>query len=328
VQPIIVNSQSHDGLSNVSIIAGNANPELSQTIARNMGLPLAKAQVGKFSDGEINVEILDNIRGRDVFIIQSTCPPVNDNLMEMLIIADACRRASAASITAVIPYFGYARQDRRPRAARVPITAQLVASMIGISGIDRVLTIDLHADQIQGFFPIPVDNVYASPVLLGDAWKQDRENMVVVSPDVGGVVRARALAKRLDDAELAIIDKRRPRANELKIMNIIGDVKGKACIMIDDMVDTAGTLTQAADFVKNEGAKSVSAYITHPVLSGPALERINNSQLDELVVTDTIPLTAEGLQSPKIRQLSVAELLGETMRRIALNESVSSLYVD
>jgi ribose-phosphate pyrophosphokinase len=320
--------QPQDGLSNISLLAGNAIPELSQRIARTMNLPLGRAQVGRFSDGEINVEILDNIRGRDVFIIQSTCPPVNDNLMEMLIMADACRRASANSITAVIPYFGYARQDRRPRALRVPITAQMVASMIATAGINRVLTIDLHADQIQGFFPIPVDNVYASPVLLGDAWKQVRENTVVVSPDVGGVVRARALAKRLDDAELAIIDKRRPRANELKIMNIIGDVKGKNCIMIDDMVDTAGTLCQAADFVKNEGAKSVVAYITHPVLSGPAIDRINASQLDELVVTDTIPLRPGAEKSPKIRQLGVAELLGETMRRIAQNESVSSLYID
>jgi ribose-phosphate pyrophosphokinase len=325
---VFVNSQSQEALSNFSLLAGNANPELSQKIARIMGIPLGNVQVGRFSDGEINIEIMENIRGRDVFIVQSTCPPVNDNLMEMVILADACRRASAASITAVIPYFGYARQDRRPRAARVPITAQLVAGMIGASGIDRVLTIDLHADQIQGFFPIPVDNVYASPVLLGDAWKQDHENIVVVSPDVGGVVRARALAKRLDDADLAIIDKRRPRANELKIMNIIGEVKDKTCIMIDDMVDTAGTLTQAADYVKNEGARYVAAYITHPVLSGPAIERINNSQLDELVVTDTIPLSEEAKASPKIRQLSVAELLGETMRRIALNESVSSLYLD
>jgi len=323
-----VNTPTEDALSNVSILTGNANPRLSQQVAQKMGLPLGKAQVGRFSDGEINVEILENIRGRDVFIIQSTCPPVNDNLMEMLIMADACRRASASSITAVIPYFGYARQDRRPRAARVPITAQLVAGMIGASGIDRVLTIDLHADQIQGFFPVPVDNVYASPVLLGDAWKQNRDNMVVVSPDVGGVVRARALAKRLDDAELAIIDKRRPRANELKIMNIIGDVEGKNCIMIDDMVDTAGTLTQAADFVKNEGATRVVAYITHPVLSGPAIERIEASQLDELVVTDTIPLSAAAAKCKKIRQLGIAELLGETMRRIALNESVSSLYLD
>ena len=323
-----MNNPGQDGLANVSLLSGNANLQLSQRIAQKMGLPLGKAHVGRFSDGEINVEILENIRGRDVFIIQSTCPPVNDNLMEMLIMADACRRASADSITAVIPYFGYARQDRRPRAARVPITAQLVASMIGASGIDRVLTIDLHADQIQGFFPVPVDNVYASPVLLGDAWKQNRDNMVVVSPDVGGVVRARALAKRLDDAELAIIDKRRPRANELKIMNIIGDVEGKNCIMIDDMVDTAGTLTQAADFVKNEGAKRVVAYITHPVLSGPAIKRIDASQLDELVVTDTIPLTDEAAACTKIRQLGIADLLGETMRRIALKESVSSLYLD
>ena len=323
-----MNSQPQEELSNISILTGNSNPELSQRIARTLNLPIGKAHVGRFSDGEINVEILENIRGREVFIVQSTCPPVNDNLMELLVMADACRRASAASITAVIPYFGYARQDRRPRAARVPITAQLVASQIGAAGINRVLTIDLHADQIQGFFPVPVDNVYASPVLLGDAWKQDRENIVVVSPDIGGVVRARALAKRLDDAELAIIDKRRPRANVSQIMNIIGDVEGKNCIMIDDMVDTAGTLCKAADFVKNEGAQRVVAYITHPVLSGPAIERINESQLDELVVTDTIPLSAAGQKSPKIRQLGVAELLAETMRRIALNESVSSLYLD
>jgi len=323
-----VNTESQDALSNVSILSGNSNPELSKRIARTMNLPLGKAHVGRFSDGEINVEILENIRGREVFILQSTCPPVNDNLMELLVMADACRRASAASITAVIPYFGYARQDRRPRAARVPITAQLVASMVGTAGINRVLTLDLHADQIQGFFPVPVDNVYASPVLLGDAWKQNREDMVVVSPDIGGVVLARALAKRLDDAELAIIDKRRPRANESKIMNIIGDVAGKNCVMIDDMVDTAGTLCKAADFVKNEGARSVVAYITHAVLSGPAIERINESQLDELVVTDTIPLSSEGAECSKIRQLGVAELLGETMRRIALNESVSSLYLD
>ncbi|HJP05524.1 MAG: ribose-phosphate pyrophosphokinase [Gammaproteobacteria bacterium] len=323
-----MNTQVQEALSNISILSGNANPELSQRIAQKMQLPLGKVQVGRFSDGEINVEILENIRGRDVFIVQSTCPPVNDNLMEMLVMADACRRASAASITAVIPYFGYARQDRKPRAARVPITAQLVASMIAASGINRVLTIDLHADQIQGFFPIPVDNVYASPVLLGDAWNQDRENIVVVSPDVGGVVRARALAKRLDDADLAIIDKRRPRPNELKIMNIIGEVKDRTCIMIDDMVDTAGTLCQAADFVKSEGANRVVAYITHPVLSGLAIERIDASQLDELVVTDTIPLSENALQCSKVRQLGVAELLGETMRRIAQNESVSSLYVD
>lgn len=323
-----MNTQTQDALSNVSILAGNANPDLSQQIARKMQLPLGKIQVGRFSDGEISVEIMENIRGRDVFIVQSTCPPVNDNLMELLVMADASRRASAASITAIIPYFGYARQDRRPRAARVPITAQMVASMIAAAGIDRVLTIDLHADQIQGFFPIPVDNVYASPVLLGDVWKQERGNIVVVSPDVGGVVRARALAKRLDDADLAIIDKRRPRANELKIMNIIGEVSGKTCIMIDDMVDTAGTLCQAADYVKSEGATRVLAYITHPVLSGPAIERIQASELDELIVTDTIPLSDEARECSKIRQLGVADLLGETMRRIAQNESVSSLYID
>ncbi len=326
-----MNTQANQALSNVSILCGNANKELTHKIARQLQIPVGKAQVARFSDGEINVEILENIRGRDVFIVQSTCPPVNDHVMELLIMADACRRASAASITAVIPYYGYARQDRRPRAVRVPITAQLVANMIAAAGIHRVLTVDLHADQIQGFFQIPVDNVYASPVLLGDAWKQDRDNrdnMVVLSPDVGGVVRARALAKRLDDADLAIIDKRRPRANELKIMNIIGEVAGKSCVMIDDMVDTAGTLCQAADFVKEEGATRVVAYITHPVLSGPAIERINASQLDELVVTDTIPLSPEAKDSPKIRQLSVAELLAETMRRISQNESVSSLYLD
>jgi ribose-phosphate pyrophosphokinase len=323
-----LNTQENHALANVSILSGNANRALTQEIAKQLALPVGKAQVGRFSDGEINVEILENIRGRDVFIVQSTCPPVNDHVMELLIMADACRRASAASITAVIPYFGYARQDRRPRAARVPITAQLVAGMVAEAGINRVLTVDLHADQIQGFFRIPVDNVYASPVLLGDAWKQDRSNIIVLSPDVGGVVRARALAKRLDDADLAIIDKRRPQANELKIMNIIGEVDGKSCIMIDDMVDTAGTLCQAADFVKNEGATRVVAYITHPVLSGPAIDRINASQLDELVVTDTIPLSPEAIASPKIRQLSVAGLLAETMRRISQNESVSSLYLD
>jgi ribose-phosphate pyrophosphokinase len=323
-----VNTQPNQALANVSILCGNANQVLTHEIARQLALPVGKAQVGRFSDGEINVEILENIRGRDVFIVQSTCPPVNDHVMELLIMADACRRASAASITAVIPYFGYARQDRRPRAARVPITAQLVANMIAASGINRVLTVDLHADQIQGFFHIPVDNVYASPVLLGDAWKQDRTNMIVLSPDVGGVVRARALAKRLDDADLAIIDKRRPRANELKIMNIIGDVDGKQCVMIDDMVDTAGTLCQAADFVKSEGATRVVAYITHPVLSGPAIDRINKSEIDELIVTDTIPLSPAAAESPKIRQLSVAGLLAETMRRISQNESVSDLYLD
>ncbi|MFK8015188.1 MAG: ribose-phosphate diphosphokinase [Gammaproteobacteria bacterium] len=310
------------------VFAGNANPALAKDIARHLRLRLGQANVGRFSDGEINVEILENIRGRDVFIVQPTCPPTNDHLMELLIMVDACRRASAARITAVIPFFGYARQDRRPRALRVAISSKLVANLIVTAGVDRVLTVDLHAEQIQGFFDIPVDNVYASPVLLGDAWKQEFKNMVVVSPDVGGVVRARALAKRLDDADLAIIDKRRPRANESKVMNIIGNVKDKTCIMIDDLVDTAGTLCHAAAALKEEGAEKVVAYITHPVLSGPAVQRINDSQIDELVVTDTIPLTSQAASCARIRQLSTAELLAETMRRIADEESVSSLYVD
>ncbi len=310
------------------VFTGNANAPLARAIARHLKLPLGRANVGRFSDGEVMAELMDNIRGRDVFLVQSTCPPVNDNLMELLVMVDACRRASAARITAVMPYFGYARQDRRPRATRVAISAKLVANMVAGAGVDRVLTVDLHADQIQGFFEIPVDNVYASPVLLGDAWKQKYDDMVVVSPDVGGVVRARALAKRLDDADLAIIDKRRPRANESKVMNIIGSVKGKTCVMIDDLVDTAGTLCSAARALKDEGAERVVAYITHPVLSGPAVDRINESVLDELVVTDTIPLSEEAEVSSRIRQLSVAELLAETMRRIATMESVSSLYVD
>jgi len=313
---------------NVVLLSGNSNPRLSQDIARNLQLPLGKISVGTFSDGEIAVEILENIRGREVYLIQSTCPPVNQNLMELLIMADACRRASASRITAVIPYFGYARQDRRPRAARSPITAKLVADMIAASGIDRVLTVDLHADQIQGFFSVPVDNVYASPVLLGDVWKRDTTNLVVVSPDVGGVVRARALAKRLDDADLAIIDKRRPRANELEVMNIIGEVEGKSCVLIDDMVDTAGTLCQAAEALKNNGAVRVSAYITHPILSGPAIDRISSSHLDELVVTDTLPLSESAAKCGKIRQLGVAEILAETIRRMNQDESVSSLYID
>ncbi len=312
----------------MAIFTGTANPELAYRIARHLTLPLGKIQVGKFSDGEVNVEILENIRGRDVYIVQSTCPPVNDHLMELLVMADACQRASAARITAVVPYFGYARQDRRPRAARVPITARLVAGMISASGVDRVLTVDLHADQIQGFFSIPVDNVYASPVLLGDLWRQEHDDMVVVSPDIGGVVRARAIAKRMDDADLAIIDKRRPRANETQVMNIIGEVDGKTCVIIDDMVDTAGTLCQAAKALKDNGAKRVYACATHPVLSGPAIERVAASVLDELVVTDTIPLSAEATATGRIRQLGVAELLAETIRRISLDESVSSLYVD
>ncbi|HLT92861.1 MAG TPA: ribose-phosphate diphosphokinase [Woeseiaceae bacterium] len=315
-------------LATMAVFTGNAHPELAHDIARVLRVPLAKAHVGRFSDGEINVEILENIRGRETFIVQPTCPPTNENLMELLVMADACRRASASRITAVIPYFGYARQDRRPRASRVPITAKLVAKLIAAAGFDRVLTVDLHADQIQGFFDIAVDNVYASPLLLGDVWKQKYEHMVVVSPDVGGVVRARALAKRLDDADLVIIDKRRAKANKSEVMNIIGDVKDKTCVIIDDMVDTAGTLCQAATALKERGGQRVVAYITHPVLSGPAVERIANSELDELVVTDTIPLREDARACGRIRQLSTAELLAETMRRISDEESVSSLYVD
>ena len=314
--------------STMAVFTGNANPVLAQEIARHLMVPLGRAFVGHFSDGEVQVEIMEHVRGRDVFLIQSTCPPANDNLMELLVMADACRRASAARITAVMPYFGYARQDRRPRATRVPITAKLVADMIMKAGIDRVLTIDLHADQIQGFFDIPVDNVHASPVLLGDVWKQKYDKMIVVSPDVGGVVRARALAKRLDDADLAIIDKRRPRPNESQVMNIIGDVAGKTCVLVDDLVDTAGTLCLAAQALKDHGASNVAAYITHAVLSGPAIERIGASAIDELVVTDTIPLREQARACSKIRSLSVAGLLAETMRRIRDEESVSSLYVD
>jgi ribose-phosphate pyrophosphokinase len=312
----------------LALFAGNANPGLAQEIARHLATPLGRASVGRFSDGEVNVELMENVRGRDVFIIQPTCPPANDNLMELLLMVDACRRASAGRITAVIPYMGYARQDRRPRATRMAIAAKLVANMISSAGVNRVLTVDVHADQIQGFFDIPMDNVYASPVLLGDAWKQRYDNMVVVSPDVGGVVRARALAKRLDDADLAIIDKRRPRANESKVMNIIGEVDGKTCVMVDDMVDTAGTLCHAAQALKDEGAKKVVAYITHAVLSGNAVEKISKSALDELVVTDTIPLSAAAKGCGRIRVLSVAGLLAETIRRIRDEESVSSLYID
>lgn len=315
-------------LGAITIFAGNAHPALAQRIAHHLRIPLGKISIGRFSDGEINCEIRENVRGRDVFIVQPTCPPTNENLMELLVMADACQRASAGRLTALIPYFGYARQDRRPRAARVPITSKLVAKLIGAAGIDRVLTVDLHADQIQGFFDIPVDNVYASPVLLGDVWRQKYDPMVVVSPDVGGVVRARALAKRLDDADLAIIDKRRPQANQAQVMNVIGEVSGKTCVMIDDLVDTAGTLCAASDVLKQRGATRVVAYISHPVLSGQAVERLENSVLDELVVTDTIPLSLEAQACSKIRQLSVAELLAETLRRISDAESVSSLYVD
>ncbi len=312
----------------MAVFTGNANPQLAQDIARYLRTPLGRAHVGRFSDGEVTVELMDNVRGRDVFIVQPTCPPANDHLMELMLMIDAARRASAARITAVVPYFGYSRQDRRPRATRVAITAKVVANMIARAGVDRVLTVDLHADQIQGFFDIPVDNVYASPVLLGDVWRQKYDDLVVVSPDVGGVVRARAIAKRLDDSDLAIIDKRRPRANETEVMNIIGEVEGKSCVLVDDMVDTAGTLCLGAKALKDEGAKLVAAYITHPVLSGPAVERIAESALDELVVTDTIPLSAAARECSKIRQLTVSGLLAETMRRIRDEESVSSLYLD
>ncbi|WP_348762275.1 ribose-phosphate diphosphokinase [uncultured Salinisphaera sp.] len=312
------------------VFTGNANPALARDVAGYLKLPIGKATVGCFSDGECQVEIDENVRGRDVFVVQSTCQPTNDNLMELLMMIDALHRASAGRITAVVPYFGYARQDRRPRSARVPISAKVAASLLGTVGTDRVLTVDLHADQIQGFFDMPVDNVYASPVLLGDIWRQKQrdDNLVVVSPDVGGVVRARALAKRLDEADLAIIDKRRPRANEAKIMNIIGDVRGKSCIMVDDLVDTAGTLCAAADALKNQGATKVRAYVTHPVLSGKAVENIRNSRLDELVVTDTIPLSADAAACGKIRQLHIAALLAETIRRVSAEESVSTLYKD
>jgi len=310
------------------LFSGNAHPELARNIAHHLQINLGSALVGKFSDGEIAVEIEENVRGHDIFILQPTCAPTNDNLMELMVMVDALRRSSARRITAVIPYLGYARQDRRPRSARVPITAKVVANMLGSVCVDRVLTVDLHADQIQGFFSMPVDNVYASPILLGDVWKQSHPNLMVVSPDVGGVVRARALAKRLDDADLAIIDKRRPKANEAKVMNIIGDVDGRTCVIVDDLVDTAGTLCEAAAALKNHGASKVIAYCTHPVLSGPAVERLGSAQLDELVVTDTIPLSYAAKQVSSIRQVSVAELLAETMRRIHLEESVSSLYMD
>lgn len=309
------------------VFTGNANRELAQNIVKFLNVPLGKASVEAFSDGEIMVEILENVRGKDVFIVQPTSMPANNNLMELMVMTDAIRRASARRITLVVPYFGYSRQDRRPRSARVAITAKVVANMLTGVGADRVLTVDLHADQIQGFFDCPVDNVYASPVLLGDIWKHKYEDLVVVSPDIGGVVRARALAKLLD-VELAIIDKRRPSANVAKVMNIIGDVKGRACILIDDMVDTAGTLCAAAEALKEKGAKRVVAYCTHPVLSGSAIDTIENSVLDELVVTDTIPLQKRAQKCSKIRLLSIAEMLAEAMYRISNEESVSSLYMD
>ena len=310
------------------VFSGNANLALSDGIVKKLNMRLGMATVGRFSDGEIAVEIEENVRGKDVFIIQPTCSPTNENLMELLVMIDALKRASASRITAVLPYYGYARQDRRSRSARVPISAKLVAKMIEQAGAHRVLTVDLHADQIQGFFDIPVDNVYSSPILLGDVWRQQYKDLIVVSPDVGGVVRARALAKRLDDADLAIIDKRRPKANVSEIMHIIGDVNGRTCVLIDDLVDTAGTLCHAAAALKKHGAIKVVAYCTHAVLSGSAMNNINGSELDELVVTDTIPLSQSAIESGKIRQLSVAEMLAETIRRMAVGESVSSLYVD
>jgi len=314
--------------SSMMVFTGNAHPQLANAIVSHLHLPLGRAAVSRFSDGEVGVEIMEDVRGRDVFIVQPTCSPTNTNLMELLVMVDALRRSSARRITAVIPYFGYARQDRRPRSARVAITAKLVANMITAAGADRVLTLDLHADQIQGFFDIPVDNVYGSPILLGDVWKTSGNDLMVVSPDVGGVVRARAIAKRLDDADLAIIDKRRPKANESKVMNIIGDVTGRNCVLIDDMVDTAGTLCKAADALKEHGAARVAAYCTHPVLSGAAIENIEASKLDELVVTDSLPLGEAAIGCSRIRQLSIAAMLAETMRRIHQEESVSSLYMD
>ncbi len=312
----------------MTLLSGNANPRLAESIGNHLHLPMGKAIVGHFSDGECMVELGENVRGRDVYIVQPTCAPTNDNLMELMMIIDAVRRASAGRITAVIPYLGYARQDRRPRSSRVPISAKVVANMIASVGTDRVLTIDLHADQIQGFFDIPLDNIYASPVLLGDIWRRVGPEVMVVSPDVGGVVRARALAKRLDDADLAIIDKRRPNPNVAQVMHIIGDVEDRSCVIIDDMVDTAGTLCQAAAALKDHGARSVVAYCTHPVLSGKAISNIEGSKLDELVVTDTIPLGQAASECGRIRQLSVAELLAESIRRISEGESLSSMFVD
>ena len=312
---------------NLMVMTGNANPKLAQKVSRHLNVQMGKASVSKFSDGEIMVELLENVRGKDVFVLQSTCQPTNDHLMELMIMVDALRRSSAARITAAMPYFGYARQDRRPRSARVAISAKVVANMLTSVGVNRVLTMDLHADQIQGFFDIPVDNVYATPILLGDLWKHGYRNLVVVSPDVGGVVRARAIAKRLE-SDLAIIDKRRPRPNVATVMNIIGDVSGRTCVIMDDMVDTANTLCEAARALKEHGAERVVAYCTHPVLSGPAVSRLEASVIDELVVTDTIPLRAEAEACRKIRQISVSELLAETMRRICEESSVSSLFVE
>ena len=307
------------------IFAGNANPQLAAAVAKRLNIRLGSVSVGRFSDGEVMIELMENVRGRDCFVLQSTCMPTNDNLMEVLIMIDALKRASAARVTAALPYFGYARQDRRPRSARVAISSKVVANMLEAVGVDRVLTMDLHADQIQGFFDVPVDNIYAAPILLGDLWRHGYEDLLVVSPDVGGVVRARALAKRLE-SDLAIIDKRRPKANDAEVMNIIGDVKGRTCVIMDDMVDTAGTLAKAAQALKNEGAIKVLAYCTHQVLSGGAVERIANSALDEVVVTDSIPLREDAKKCSKIRVLSVVDLLAETILRISNEDSVSSLF--
>ena len=308
------------------VFTGNANPGLATEIAKNLGINLGAMQVGRFSDGEVTVEIKQNVRARDIFVVQSTCAPTNDNLMELLIMVDALKRASAERISAVIPYFGYARQDRRPRSTRVPISAKVVANMLQAVGVNRLLTMDLHADQIQGFFDIPVDNIYASPVLLRDLNEKKHDNLIVVSPDVGGVVRARALAKQLG-CDLAIIDKRRPKANVSEVMNVIGDIDGRNCVIMDDMIDTAGTLVKAAEVLKERGAKKVYAYCTHPIFSGPAIDRIaNGTALDEVVVTNTIPLSEAARACAKIRQLSVAPLIGETIHRIARGESVMSLF--
>ncbi len=309
------------------VFTGTAHPKLAQDVVKHLNIHLGRATVGRFSDGEVMVEILENVRGKDVFVLQSTCAPTNDSLMEILVMVDALKRASAGRITTAIPYFGYARQDRRPRSVRVPITAKVVANMLTSVGVDRVLTMDLHSDQIQGFFDIPVDNIYGMPILLGDVWKHNYQNLVVVSPDVGGVVRARHMAKRLE-CDLAIIDKRRPKPNEARIMNIIGEVKGRTCVIIDDLVDTANTLCKAADALKDEGAVAVIAYSTHPVLSGKAIECIENSNLDKLVVTDTIPLSEESVACEKISQLSIAGLLAETMVRISNESSLSSLFME
>jgi ribose-phosphate pyrophosphokinase len=314
-------------LDRLMVFAGNANPRLAGDVVSHLRIALGRAKVGRFSDGEVMVEILENVRGRDVFVLQSICAPPNDNLMELLVMVDALKRASAARVTAAIPYMGYARQDRRPSSARVPISAKVVANMMTSSGVDRVLTMDLHSEQIQGFFDIPVDNIYSGPIMLGDVWKHGHQNLVVVSPDVGGVVRARALAKRLE-ADLAIIDKRRPRPNVATVMNIIGEVDGRTCVIVDDLVDTANTLCEAAAALKRHGALKVYAYCTHPVLSGPAVERIAGSALDEIVVTDTIPLREDAQGCRKIRVLTVASLLAETMRRISAEDSVSSLFVE